>query len=118
MKNFVKKCVFSLALIAPMLGYAGKLCSVGYVLVTADNTSNDDLTAFYINDITTNTKVVQRVKWKSYDSSVKNSRRVDNITKDLRAALMNGIPVRTYSSVNDCNDIDEVRLCIYPQDCM
>ena len=110
MKNLLRK-FFGFALIAlPLFSNAGTLCGAGTIKALAEGYLGVDQTRILLD-----AKLGSSSGTLAYN--VGSAARFDTLSKTLRSAFLAGVPVGIYSSVADCNRINEVRVCIVASDC-
>jgi len=115
--NF-RKTITLVILVLPLISHASMSCGAGVIIGLIDHYNGEQRTAIYLRPTESNTPPVQYFDWKSNVNTQASDRRFGTITRDLRGAFFNKTQVRIYSSVNNCNDIDEVRLCEINTSCM
>jgi hypothetical protein len=110
MKNFFRKSIFVVSLAMPLISNA-ELCSVGTIKGLAEGYEGSDSTKILLAQ-TEGTNVVLL----NYNGVT--AAKFSALSKQLLGAFHSGTAVRIYSSSGDCNNINEVRVCLNRNDCM
>lgn len=107
--NF-RKTIAAVILVFPIISYASLSCGAGVIIGLADHYHGEQKTAILLRPTEPDTPTSQIFNWRSDVNTQAGDRRFGTITGDLRAAFFNKIHVRTFSSSDRCDDIDEVRM--------
>lgn len=110
MKNFFRKSIFIVSLALPIISNAG-LCSVGTIKGLAEGHDGSDSTLIYLE--ATQGQNISRLNYNGVSAS-----KFVALSKQLLGAFHTQTAVRIYSSSGDCNNLNEVRVCLNSNDCM